>query len=108
MLTIDEARRKGIEVCVKILGKDLVEKHKSTSTASWGVLPGAVRCFVGVDTRKRTNHLLVLDSTSKWSHCAECKVSLKTGEITGLRRRTESEDCLDTADAKNPVPGELL
>ena len=103
MLTIDEARRKGIEVCVKILGKDLVEKHKSTSTASWGVLPGAVRCFVGVDTRKRTNHLLVLDSTSKWFRCAECKVNLNTGAVYDKEIWGEGKT-VQNAGAPNPMP----
>lgn len=81
MLTINEARRKGIDACIDMLSRDFVEKYKDTSTASWGMLPGAVRCFVGVDTRKRSGKLLVLDSVSKWYKCAECKVKLSTGEI---------------------------
>ena len=108
MLTISEARRKGVDACIDLLGRDFVQTWKAQSSAAWGMADDGVFCCVSVDTRKRCGNLIMLDSTSKWSHCAECKVSLNTGEITGLRRRTESEDCLDTADAKNPIHGVLV
>ena len=107
MLTIDEARRKGIDTCIDMLGRDFVEKHKATSTASWGMLPGAVRCFVGVDTRKRAGHLLVLDSTSKWYKCAECKVSLKTGEVYDTQLWYDGHDTPNT-ESPNKIPEGIL
>ncbi len=107
MLTIDEARRKGIECCIEQLGRELVEKHKATSTASWGMLPGAVRCFVGVDVRKRAGNLLVLDSTSKWYKCAECKVNLKTGEIYDENLWFDGHD-EPSVDAPNKMPEGII
>lgn len=107
MLTIDEARKKGIQTCIDVLGRELVEKHKATSTASWGMLQGAVRCFVGVDTRKRAGHMLVLDSTSKWYKCAECKVSLKTGDVYDVKAWTEGQ-AETPADVSNRMPEGVL
>lgn len=110
MLTIDEARKIGIHACIEKLGKDLVEQYKSTSTASWGVTQGAVRCFVGVDTRKRVQHLLVLDSVSKWYKCAECKVSLKTREVFDLKSWDEvsSYEATPRAETPNKIPEEKV
>lgn len=91
MLTIDEARQKGLNACIDLLGREFMRQYKHQGCAAWGVTENGVFCFVAISTKEPQQYMVMLDSTSKWSCCSECTVSLSTGEILGLRRRVEAE-----------------
>ena len=91
MLTIDEARQKGLNACIDLLGREFMQQYKHQGCAAWGVTENGVFCFVSESTKEPQQYMVMLDSTSRWSRCAECTVSLSTGEILGLRRRVEAE-----------------
>lgn len=91
MLTIDETRQKGLNACIDLLGREFVQQYKHQGCVAWGITENGVYCFVAVGSPKTQQHMIMLDSTSKWLRCAECTVSLNTGDVLGLRRRMEAE-----------------
>jgi hypothetical protein len=84
MLTVETARKIGLNACVDKLGRDFVLKHQHLATAAYGEIEDHVFCFVGIDCKQKNNHngQLVLDSISKFSHQTSCKISLMDGAVT--------------------------
>jgi hypothetical protein len=86
MLTVEEARKAGINACVDLIGRDFVVQNKDSATSAYslnGTKYGSVYCFVGVGEReKRENDgAITLDSTSKFKYQASCSVSLIDGMV---------------------------
>ena len=83
MITVEEAKRMGIEACVNEIGRDLVLANQDKATMACGVIENSVYCFVGVDMEERREKSgdLILDSISKFTYQASCKVSLTDGDI---------------------------
>lgn len=82
MLTIDTARKIGINACIDKLGRDFVLLHKDSATSAYGESDDGVFCFVGVDDgydSQNSDNVLVLDSRSEFSYRASCNVSLSDG-----------------------------
>lgn len=82
MITVEEAKKIGVQACIDKIGRDLVEANKDKACMGCGNGYQHVWCFVGVDEKEhdRSGGLL-LDSTSKFDHQASCKVSLVDGDI---------------------------
>lgn len=94
MLTVDVARKIGLNACIDKLGRDSVLAHKDTSTSAYGETDDAVFCFVGVDTHSRPYGRLVLDNHSKFPYRVSCHVNLATGT-------TEFVECVIPDAAQN-------
>ena len=87
MLTYEEARKIGIDACVKKIGEDFVSMHEDNLCVGYGDVDDYAFCFLGIsdqpenlDNRKD----LVLDSTSKWPYIAKCNVWYQDGKIEFL------------------------
>ena len=83
MITVEEAKRIGIEACINEIGRNLVLTHQDKATMACGVIENSVYCFVGVDMEDRREKSvdLILDSISKFTYQASCKVSLIDGDV---------------------------
>ena len=51
MLTLEMAKKNGINACIDKLGRDFVLAHRDTSSSAFGEIEDGVFCFVGVDDR---------------------------------------------------------
>ena len=83
MITVEEAKRMGIEACVNEIGRDLVLANRDKATIACGIIENGVFCFVGVDMEEKREKSgdLILDSVSKFTYQVSCKVSLTDGDI---------------------------
>lgn len=82
MLSIEAARKIGINACIDKLGRDFVLKHREFATSAYGENDDGVFCFVGVDDSCRVpenNGTLVLDSHSEFPYRASCTIALTDG-----------------------------
>ena len=87
MLTVEAARKVGINACIDKIGRDFVQKYKDSSVYAYGDVEseGSVFCFVGVDDSPQApaqEGVLELDSQSKFPYRASCIVSLANGVAT--------------------------
>ncbi len=85
MLSIEEARKAGINACIDKLGREFVLLHRDTATAAYGETEAGVFCFVGVDKEyvsKVGEDVLMLDSVSEFQYHASCNVSRVDGSVT--------------------------
>lgn len=83
MLSVEAARKIGINACIDKLGREFVLAHREYATSAYGENGDEVYCFVGVDKdfqSQNTRELLILDSRSKFSYRASCNVSLRDGK----------------------------
>ena len=88
MLTMETARKIGVNACIDKLGRNFVLKYRESSTASYTTEAdenGNVFCFVGVDnnpaSRKHDPDVLILDGTSKYPYYVSCNVNLNTEKV---------------------------
>lgn len=88
MLTVEAARRRGVNACIDKLGRDFVLAHRETSSASYAVEPdenGDVFCFVGVDDRQydysKKREVLVLDGGTPFPYRASCNVNINNESV---------------------------
>lgn len=84
MLSIEEARKAGINACIDKLGREFVTQHLDTATAAYGETEDGVFCFVGVDKEyisKVGKDVLMLDSVSEFQYHVSCNVSRVDGTV---------------------------
>lgn len=84
MLTIEAARKIGINACIDKIGRNFVQTHKDSSVYAYGdgETEDSVFCYVGVSDAPpppQQEGVLVLDSTSKFPYRVSCNVSLEDG-----------------------------
>ena len=82
MLSVETARKIGINACIDKLGRDFVLAHKESATSAYGENEDSVFCFVGVDDSvksQNSDRVLVLDSHSEFPYRASCNISLQDG-----------------------------
>lgn len=81
MLTIEEATKKGIDICKALLGHDILEKYKQSACVTVSRVHGGMFCGISV----------IIDDTQKppKMRCAECKVNLQSGEVIGANVHNE-------------------
>ena len=91
MLTVESARKIGVNACIDRLGRGFVQKYRDTSTASYTTSAddnGNVFCFVGVDDKKTIRDhgpgVLVLDCVTKYPYFASCNVNIASEAIDFL------------------------
>lgn len=85
MLSIESAKKIGIESCIEKLGRDFVHAHRDSSTFSYGSDENSVFCFVGVDdnpNRVKKDDVLILDSISVFPYRVSCNVALEDGIVS--------------------------
>ncbi len=86
MLSVNEARKIGINACIDKLGRDFVRKYKDSCVYAYGESEDGVYCFVGVndnpDCYDNDTDVLILDSTSKFPYRVSCNVRLTDGAVT--------------------------
>lgn len=83
MLTVEAARKIGINACIDKLGRSFVLAHKESATSAYGEDEDGVFCFVGVDDRRENQNsdcVLVLDSHSEFPYRASCSINLRDGK----------------------------
>ena len=88
MLTLEAAKKIGVDACIDKLGRDFVLTHRDSSTASYTTDAddnGNIFCFVGVDDKPRVHQekpdVLILDSTSVFPYRVSCNVNLSDGTL---------------------------
>lgn len=82
MLSVEAAKKIGLNACIEKLGRDFVLAHKEYATSAYGESDDGVFCFVGVDDGRKSqnsDHLLILDSRSEFPYRASCHISLADG-----------------------------
>lgn len=82
MLSVETAKKIGINACIDKLGRDFVLSHRDCATSAYGESEYGVFCFVGVDDKfvsQNSDKKLILDSCSKFSYRASYNVSLIDG-----------------------------
>ena len=82
MLTLEDAKRIGINACIDKLGRDFVLAHRDTSSSAYGESEDGIFCFVGVDDRPQmveSPDILVLSGDSSFPYRVSCNVSLIDG-----------------------------
>lgn len=82
MLSIEAARKIGINACIDRIGRDFVFVNKDYATSAYGENEDSVFCFVGVDDKHQAKNIegvLILDSRSEFPYRASCNVSLLSG-----------------------------
>ena len=89
MLTYEEAKRIGIDACVKKIGETFLTEHQDNSVYSCGDAEDYAFCYVGVSDlppRKQKDGTLTLTSgpENRFPFGAACNVAYDTGEITFL------------------------
>ena len=87
MLTLEAAKRTGINACIDKLGRSFVLAHQDTSSSAYGEMEDGVFCFVGVDDRPiqpKPSDTLTLSSETSFPYRVSCNVSLQDGTITFL------------------------
>lgn len=90
MITIEEARKIGINACIDKIGRDIVLANRDNCATGYGEeYDGKIFCFVAVSTRpprkEKLPRILILDSTSRFDYEAGCNVSLKDGSIEFIK-----------------------
>ena len=82
MLSVEAAKKIGINACIEKLGRDFVTAHKELATSAYGQNENNVFCFVGVDDgtgSQNRSDLLILDSHSEFPYRVSCNISLTDG-----------------------------
>ena len=82
MLSVEAARKIGIQACIDKLGRTFVAAHRESATSAYGENENGVFCFVGVDDGGKSQNragLLVLDSHSEFPYHVSCNISLTDG-----------------------------
>lgn len=82
MISVESARKIGINACIDMLGRDFVQTYRDSSASAYGNDEDSVFCFVGVDDNPSYSYeegVLVLDSTSVFPYRASCNVGLEDG-----------------------------
>lgn len=87
MLTVIEAKKKGIKACIDAIGYEFCKEHADNGTSGYGVYDDLVYCFVGVSDEPAPEcdiskvDSLVLTSEGEWPYSASCNVNMEDGEI---------------------------
>ena len=86
MLTVEAARKIGIDACIDKIGRDFVRANKDSAVFAWGggEAENSVYCYVGVDDKPIPPNppgVLILDNTSKFPYSASCFASRTDGAI---------------------------
>lgn len=85
MLSVDDAKRIGINACIDKLGRSFVTDRQEYGTSGYGECEEGVYCFVAVDDgphkSKYKDGQIVLDSITNFSYSAKCIVSLENGAV---------------------------
>ncbi len=96
MLTVMEAKKKGIRACIEAIGYEFCKKHKDNGTSAYGEVDGVVYCFVGVSDEPAPEcditkvDSLILTSKEEWPYEASCNVDMQDGHIDFLTVRRPS------------------
>lgn len=86
MLTIEQAKKIGINWCAEQIGRVLVKKYADSSSMAFGEEDGQVFCFLGIDDNPldvTLLHNIILSSKQEdaFPYSASCYVSTKDGTI---------------------------
>lgn len=89
MLTMDEAKKKGMKACIEKLGYEFCKKHADNSVTAYGKEDSYVFCYVGVDDSPAPDYSLnkdvwILSEDNQFPYSASCNVSMEDGNITFL------------------------
>jgi len=87
MLSVEEAKRIGINACIDKIGRDLCREYADNGVSGFGRRDNKVECFVGlndehsapVDPDNITR--LVLTHKRDWKYLVECSVDMQDGAI---------------------------
>ena len=86
MLSIEAARKIGINACIDKIGRDFLRKYKDSAVYAYGdgETENSVFCYVGVDDKPWVDvdpDVIVLDSTSQFPYRVSCNVCLDDGAM---------------------------
>ena len=87
MLSVEEAKTKGINACIDRIGHELCKEYADNATSAYGRRDDFVDCFVGLNDEHEpvidldSIDALVLTEERQWKYSAECSVRLSDGWI---------------------------
>lgn len=92
MLTFEEAKKIGINVCIDAIGYDFCMQHKDNATSAYGVENERMRCYVGVDDRPENlpdlwsleSFALTSNENCQFKYSACCDVNMLDGHYNIL------------------------
>ena len=86
MITIDKAKKIGLNACIDKLGREFVEKYQESSSSAFGDRGDYLYCFLGVNNQPETRNGegLLLTSDSQFPYVARCKVDYEDGRVSFL------------------------
>lgn len=87
MISVEEAKRIGINACIDKIGRELCREYADNGVSGYGRRDNRIECFVGlndehvepIDIDNVTE--LVLSDQRDWKYLAECSVDLKDGAV---------------------------
>ncbi len=85
MLTVETAKKLGINACIDELGRSFVDAHEEMSTYGYGETEDGVYCVVCVDDSPLPElepGVLQLDGGQPPKYRASCIVNLESGALT--------------------------
>lgn len=85
MLTVEAAKKAGIDACIDKLGRSFVVANKETFTYGWGETDDGLYCVVCVDDSPLPElepGILQLDGGPPPKYHASCIVNLENGALT--------------------------
>lgn len=88
MLTVEEAKRIGLNACVQKIGFEFCKQHEDTAFCAYGVEEDVVQCYVGVDDQPAPDYAnmrpedVCLTSTNYAPYFAVCDVNMNDSSIT--------------------------
>ena len=94
MLTVDEAKKKGIRACMDKIGYEFCKEHADNGTSAYSENEGVVYCFVGVSDEPTPEcdiskvDRLILTSRKEWPYAVSCNVDMQDGNIEFLEVRS--------------------
>ena len=84
MLSLEEARKKGIRACMERIGFEFCLKNQENACTSYSDEEDKVFCFVGIDDKAHYESnpgKLVLSNVKGFPYSAGCNVYKANGEI---------------------------
>lgn len=82
MLSIEKARKKGINACIDLLGREFCLEHEDNSLSGYGEPDnGLMRCFVSVDDEPSIETEQHYVGGEPMPYRAFVDVDMETGEI---------------------------
>lgn len=87
MLSVIEARKKGIRSCMNKIGFDFCMANEENSVTAYSEYEGNMYCFVGINdnpVKDRNPDILILSNNKGFPYYSSCNVNMNNGDVEFL------------------------